>query len=104
MHELKEEMVISTALKNLFPFRISDILFYFGNTSDYILPPHTFRCTYIQFIRLDKRNLVMRQLKMLVRPMYSNPPLYGARIVAEILGDASMKRMWATECKGMADR
>lgn len=41
---------------------------------------------------------------MLVRPAYSNPPLYGARIVAEILGDPSMKEEWARECKGMADR
>ena len=44
------------------------------------------------------------QLKMLVRPMYSNPPLHGARLVAEILGDESMRQEWAIECKGMADR
>lgn len=44
------------------------------------------------------------QLKMLVRPMYSNPPLHGARLVAEILGEESMRQEWALECKGMADR
>ena len=30
---------------------------------------------------------VLSQLKLLVRPMYSNPPVHGARIVAEVLGN-----------------
>jgi hypothetical protein len=38
---------------------------------------------------------------MLVRPMYSNPPLYGARIVNEILSDPGLKQQWVTECKGI---
>jgi aspartate/tyrosine/aromatic aminotransferase len=32
--------------------------------------------------------------------MYSNPPLYGARIVSEILSDPVLKKKWASECKG----
>jgi len=46
----------------------------------------------------------MSQLKILVRPMYSNPPVHGARIVSEILGDASLKSVWLKDVKGMADR
>lgn len=44
------------------------------------------------------------QLKILVRPMYSNPPIYGARIVANILGDQELKALWQKEVKVMADR
>lgn len=36
--------------------------------------------------------------------MYSNPPLYGARIVTEILSDDKLKRMWTLECAAMAKR
>lgn len=47
---------------------------------------------------------VMSQLKILIRPMYSNPPINGARIVNEILGDAELKKEWLKDVKGMADR
>lgn len=30
---------------------------------------------------------VLSQLKLVIRPMYSSPPLHGARIVAQVLGD-----------------
>lgn len=47
---------------------------------------------------------VESQLKILIRPMYSNPPVYGARIVELILGSAELEAQWREECKGMADR
>jgi aspartate aminotransferase len=47
---------------------------------------------------------VMSQLKILIRAMYSNPPIYGARIVSEILGDEKLRADWLLEVKGMADR
>jgi len=34
------------------------------------------------------------QLKILIRPMYSNPPIYGARIVATILNDPELRAEW----------
>lgn len=36
--------------------------------------------------------------------MYSNPPINGARIVSEILGDPQLKQEWLGDVKGMADR
>jgi aspartate/tyrosine/aromatic aminotransferase len=42
---------------------------------------------------------VESQLKMVIRPMYSNPPVHGARLVAEVLGDSKLRAQWATECK-----
>lgn len=44
------------------------------------------------------------QIKILVRPLYSNPPVHGARIASEILNDPNLKQQWLTEVKGMADR
>lgn len=47
---------------------------------------------------------VKSQLQQLGRPMYSNPPVHGALIVATILGDPELKKLWLKEVKGMADR
>ncbi|KAH8077193.1 aspartate aminotransferase [Aureococcus anophagefferens] len=44
------------------------------------------------------------QLKAVIRPMYSSPPVHGARVVAEVLGDAQLRAKWTAECKAMADR
>jgi aspartate aminotransferase len=47
---------------------------------------------------------VMSQLKILIRPMYSNPPINGARIASTILHDAELRQIWLKDVKGMADR
>lgn len=52
----------------------------------------------------EEKERVESQLKTIVRPMYSNPPIYGARIVNEILSDPTLKKQWNQECKEMADR
>jgi aspartate aminotransferase len=52
----------------------------------------------------DEVQRVESQLKILVRAMFSNPPIHGARIVAEILEDPQLTDMWRGEVKGMADR
>jgi aspartate aminotransferase len=44
------------------------------------------------------------QLKILIRPMYSNPPVYGARVVSTILGDAQLNSQWRGEVDKMAKR
>ncbi|XP_011152687.1 aspartate aminotransferase, mitochondrial [Harpegnathos saltator] len=46
----------------------------------------------------------MSQIKILIRPMYSNPPINGARIVNEILSDSELRKEWLHDVKGMADR
>ncbi|EYC34368.1 hypothetical protein Y032_0001g381 [Ancylostoma ceylanicum] len=47
---------------------------------------------------------VASQLKILIRPMYSNPPINGARIVTKILTDPALHKQWLVDVKGMADR
>ena len=44
------------------------------------------------------------QIKVLVRPLYSNPPVHGARIAAEILDNPELRQQWLDEVKEMADR
>ncbi|WZZ24181.1 hypothetical protein YC2023_007582 [Brassica napus] len=44
------------------------------------------------------------QLKRIARPMYSNPPVHGARIVANVVGDAAMFNEWKAEMEMMAGR
>ncbi|XP_074576689.1 aspartate aminotransferase, cytoplasmic [Curcuma longa] len=47
---------------------------------------------------------VESQLKLVIRPMYSNPPIHGASIVATILKDREMYHEWTMELKAMANR
>ncbi|TFK77048.1 glutamic oxaloacetic transaminase AAT1 [Pluteus cervinus] len=52
----------------------------------------------------EEKARVDSQLKIVIRPMYSNPPLHGARIANTILSAPSLYAQWEGEVKGMADR
>jgi len=52
----------------------------------------------------EEKKRVDSQIKILVRPLYSNPPVHGARIAAHILTNDSLHEQWLGEVKGMADR
>jgi len=52
----------------------------------------------------ERAEVVESQLKILIRPMYSNPPVYGARVVSTILNDKELSSVWEKEVKVMADR
>ena len=41
----------------------------------------------------------MSQIKILIRPMYSNPPIHGARIVSEILSTPDLRTQWYFSCQ-----
>mmetsp|Transcript_1313 Transcript_1313/g.1905 ORF Transcript_1313/g.1905 Transcript_1313/m.1905 type:complete len:430 (-) Transcript_1313:1554-2843(-) len=47
---------------------------------------------------------VLSQLKMTIRPMYSNPPKHGAQIVKTILSNERLTNDFIDQCKEMADR
>lgn len=42
----------------------------------------------------EEASRVASQLKILIRPMYSNPPINGARLVNKILGDDKLHKQW----------
>uniref|UniRef100_A0A914WD21 Aspartate aminotransferase n=1 Tax=Plectus sambesii TaxID=2011161 RepID=A0A914WD21_9BILA len=52
----------------------------------------------------DEADRVMSQLKILIRPMISNPPVHGARIAHLILSTPELRKQWLADVKGMADR
>jgi aspartate aminotransferase len=52
----------------------------------------------------EEKARVDSQIKIIVRPLYSNPPVHGARIASTILKDPALNKQWLGEVKGMADR
>jgi aspartate aminotransferase len=52
----------------------------------------------------DETKRVMSQLKILIRPMISNPPVYGARIAHLILSTPELRKQWLSDVKTMAER
>lgn len=51
----------------------------------------------------EEKERVDSQLKILVRPLYSNPPVHGARIASTILGTEDLRQEWLGEVKGQSD-
>lgn len=52
----------------------------------------------------EEKTNVTDKLKTIIRPMYSSPPVEGARIVSEIVNDPLLHRLWMSELKLMANR
>lgn len=52
----------------------------------------------------EEAEKVLSQILILIRPSYSSPPLFGARIVTLILSNPELKALWDREVKFMADR
>lgn len=52
----------------------------------------------------EEKKRIDSQIKIIVRPLYSNPPIHGARVAAEVLNNPALYEEWLSEVKGMADR
>ena len=52
----------------------------------------------------DEAARALSHLKRIVRTNYSNPPAHGSDIVARILADAELRKLWETELGAMRDR
>jgi len=52
----------------------------------------------------EEANKLLSQMKITIRPSYSNPPKHGAHIVRTILSDDKLTHDFIDQCKGMADR
>ena len=52
----------------------------------------------------EEKTKIDSQVKILVRPLYSNPPVHGARIASAILNDPALNKQWLGEVKDMAER
>lgn len=52
----------------------------------------------------EEKSAVMSQLKLIIRPMYSSPPIHGSSIVKTVLTDEALTKEYYENCKEMADR
>ena len=52
----------------------------------------------------EEAQAVASQIKIVIRPMYSNPPIHGARLVSTILQSSDLSKEWALEVDHMAQR
>lgn len=51
-----------------------------------------------------EKDIVNSRIKQIARPIYSNPPIHGARIVDIILGDEKLTAMWHEDLRIMSRR
>ena len=52
----------------------------------------------------DECARVLSQLKIVIRTNYSNPPTFGAQVVATVLNTPALRTMWENELAGMRER
>jgi len=52
----------------------------------------------------DEAARVLSQLKIVIRTNYSNPPTFGAHVVATVLITPTLRQLWEQELAGMRDR
>jgi len=52
----------------------------------------------------EEKNVVNSRIKQIARPIYSNPPIHGARIVDIILEDEKLTKMWHSDLDMMSGR
>ncbi|KAG7365542.1 aspartate aminotransferase [Nitzschia inconspicua] len=64
------------------------------------------RCGTLSVVCHDaaQKDILMSQLKCIVRPMYSSPPKHGSSIVRTVLSDEKLTQQYYQECASMADR
>ncbi len=64
------------------------------------------RCGALSVVCADagEAENVLGQLKFNVRRNYSSPPIHGGQIVAAVLGDAGLRRLWEGELAAMRER
>jgi aspartate aminotransferase len=52
----------------------------------------------------NQRERILSQLRLIIRPMYSSPPLHGSSIVRTVLSDPDLTAQYYRECGHMASR
>jgi aspartate aminotransferase len=64
------------------------------------------RCGALSIMGRDKEEgeRLTSQLKIVTRPIWSNPPLHGARIAEKVLNTPELYALWLTEIEEMAVR
>ena len=80
--------------------------FFVANSFSKSLSVYGERCGALSVVCADSREAecVLGQLKFAVRRNYSSPPMHSGRLVAHVLGDPELRRLWHAELAGMRER
>lgn len=64
------------------------------------------RCGTLSFVTqsADEKERVLSQVKRIIRPMYSSPPVHGSSIVRKVLTNDKLTKQYYEECAFMANR
>ncbi len=64
------------------------------------------RCGTLSFVTnsAEDKERVMSQVKRIIRPMYSSPPIHGSSIVRTVLTNEQLTKQYYEECAFMANR
>lgn len=64
------------------------------------------RCGTLSVVCKDaeQKEVLMSQLRCIIRPMYSSPPKHGSSIVRTVLSDSDLTSQYYEECSHMAER
>jgi aspartate aminotransferase len=88
----------------LFQEHTDDIMLFQSFAKNFGLYGERAGCFSVVCDNKDEKNVVMSRIKQIARPIYSNPPIHGARIVDIVLGDEKLTAMWHQDLKDMSGR
>jgi aromatic-amino-acid transaminase len=80
--------------------------FFVANSFSKSMSVYGERCGALSVVCADAEaaERVLGQLKFTVRRNYSSPPMHSGRLVATVLADAELRRLWEHEVDAMRDR
>jgi aromatic-amino-acid transaminase len=87
-------------------FADAGLSFFIANSFSKSMSLYGERCGALSVVCPDAAQaaLVLGQLKFTVRRSYSSPPIFGGQIVARVLGDPELRRLWEGEVAAMRER
>jgi aromatic-amino-acid transaminase len=82
------------------------LAFFVANSFSKSMSLYGERCGALSVVCADAREAenVLGQLKFTVRRNYSSPPIHGGQIVARVLGEPALRRLWESEVGAMRER
>jgi aromatic-amino-acid transaminase len=87
-------------------FAEQGLSFFVANSFSKSMSLYGERCGALSVVCPDAAQAVnvLGQMKATIRRNYSNPPIHGGQLVAQVLSDATLRPMWEAEVKEMRER
>jgi len=87
-------------------FADAGLSFFIANSFSKSMSLYGERCGALSVVcpDADQAERVLGQLKFTVRRNYSSPPIFGGQLVARVLGDPALRKLWESEVAAMRER